>query len=207
MTVTLVVLVLAVLGLLLAEYHDRGIDRAAAKLLASSMFVIAAVSTGAAGSAHGAWILVALIFSWLGDACLLSKNERTFLAGLAAFLLAHVAYCAAFLKLGAGPIWVLGGIGALAIPVAGVVRWLMPHVPGPMKTPVVLYVVVISAMVALAVGAVGRGASPGFLVAAVAFLVSDIAVARDRFVSEDVLNRIWGLPLYYFAQVLFVLSI
>jgi uncharacterized membrane protein YhhN len=76
-----------------------------------------------------------------------------------------------------------------------------------MKTPVVLYVVVISAMVALAVGAVGRGASPGFLVAAVAFLVSDIAVARDRFVSEDVLNRIWGLPLYYFAQVLFVLSI
>ena len=40
------------------------------------------------------------------------------------------------------------------------------------------------------------------VVGAVCFMASDVAVARDRFVVRSVANRLWGLPLYYFAQLL-----
>jgi len=39
-------------------------------------------------------------------------------------------------------------------------------------------------------------------VGALAFTASDVSVARDRFVRHEFLNRAWGLPLYYAAQVL-----
>jgi hypothetical protein len=44
------------------------------------------------------------------------------------------------------------------------------------------------------------------MAAAVAFYLSDVSVARDRFVAPGFDNRIWGLPLYYGAQLLFALS-
>jgi uncharacterized membrane protein YhhN len=49
-------------------------------------------------------------------------------------------------------------------------------------------------------------AGPQLLIGAVMFAVSDIFVARDRFVSPSVANRLWGLPLYYAAQLIFALS-
>jgi hypothetical protein len=45
------------------------------------------------------------------------------------------------------------------------------------------------------------------LAAAVAFYLSDLAVARDRFVAPGFRNRLWGLPLYYGAQLLFVWTV
>ena len=39
-----------------------------------------------------------------------------------------------------------------------------------------------------------------------AFFVSDLAVAREQFVSEGFVNKTWGLPLYYAAQLLFAVS-
>ena len=38
------------------------------------------------------------------------------------------------------------------------------------------------------------------------FYLSDLAVARDRFVSPGFANALWGLPLYYVAQLLFAYS-
>ena len=36
---------------------------------------------------------------------------------------------------------------------------------------------------------------------AIGFYLSDLSVARDRFVVSAFVNRLWGLPLYYAAQV------
>ena len=47
----------------------------------------------------------------------------------------------------------------------------------------------------------------GVLVAAVIFYLSDIAVARERFVTSSVTNRLLGLPAYYGAQLLFGVTI
>ena len=72
-----------------------------------------------------------------------------------------------------------------------------------MKAPVLAYMGVITAMVAAAWGAAARDLSAWLVVAAVAFFLSDLSVARDRFVKKEFANRAWGVPLYYAAQVLF----
>jgi uncharacterized membrane protein YhhN len=63
-------------------------------------------------------------------------------------------------------------------------------------------VAVISAMVATAAGAFGAGAGGLLLAGALAFFASDLAVARERFVERSFANKLWGLPLYYGAQLL-----
>ena len=70
-----------------------------------------------------------------------------------------------------------------------------------MRGPVLAYVAVISSMVLLAAGTVGADARPAILIGAVAFYVSDLAVARHRFVAKTFWNKTWGLPLYYGAQL------
>ena len=40
------------------------------------------------------------------------------------------------------------------------------------------------------------------VVGALGFFLSDLAVARERFVAKGFTNKLWGLPLYYGAQLL-----
>ncbi len=62
--------------------------------------------------------------------------------------------------------------------------------------------VVISLMVVVALGA--AAATDRFAIAAGAacFYLSDLHVARHRFVVESFWNKAWGLPLYYAAQLI-----
>ena len=191
-----------VAGLLVAERRDARVARAVCKLGASSAFVAFALSLGAATTTYGAFVLAALLLSWMGDALLLSSAERVFFGGLVAFLLAHVAYTAAFWVSGAPAL--LFAIALLGFGVVGVlaVRWLWPHLLAGDRPPVVAYVAVIVVMCAAATDSSRTAGSFVPAVGAVCFLVSDIAVARDRFVVRSVANRLWGLPLYYVAQLL-----
>jgi uncharacterized membrane protein YhhN len=144
-------------------------------------------------------VLAGLCLSLAGDALLLSARRPAFLAGLVAFLLAHLAYAVAFAGRSAPPAWLLL---PLAAALALVLRWLWPRL-GSMKGPVMAYCLVISAMLFLALG-VDR---PEVRIGAVLFYLSDLTVARDRFVAEERVNRVVGLPLYYAAQLLLALSI
>ena len=62
-------------------------------------------------------------------------------------------------------------------------------------------------MVALAVGTVAAHGHPTILVGAVMFYLSDLSVARERFVRSGFVNRIWGLPAYYVAQLILAWTI
>jgi hypothetical protein len=42
---------------------------------------------------------------------------------------------------------------------------------------------------------------------AVSFYFFDVFVARDRFLKSEFLNRLIGLPLYYFGQFLLAFSV
>jgi uncharacterized membrane protein YhhN len=86
--------------------------------------------------------------------------------------------------------------------VGGVLRWLAPSLPKGMAWPVRVYMGVIGLMSALACGVSAAGGPWAVAVGALAFTASDIAVARNRFVRHEFLNRAWGLPLYYAAQLL-----
>jgi uncharacterized membrane protein YhhN len=140
----------------------------------------------------------------VGDVLLIPARREIFMAGIGAFLLGHLAYGAAFLARGVEIHWALVALVPLAVVAWLVRRWLGPHVPARMAIPVQAYIVVITAMVALASGTLGRrpdGEGLAIAVAAAAFFTSDLAVARHRFVKTHYTNRLWGLPLYYGAQL------
>jgi len=177
-----------------------------AKPTASVGFLLVAFGSGASDDAFGIWILVGLVLSLFGDVALMFMGRAAFLAGLASFLLAHIAYVGAFLKAGVSPKWtVIAAAGAVVV-AAIVLRWLLPHVEDDMKVPVLGYVAVISVMASLAVGTLGAGLTALIVAGAVLFYISDLFVARDRFVSPGFVNTLAGLPLYYLAQVLLALS-
>jgi uncharacterized membrane protein YhhN len=194
-------------GLLIAEHRRTGVARAVCKLGASSAFVAFAVSLGAAATTYGRLVMVALLLSWVGDALLLSSAQRVFMGGLAAFLLAHVAYTVAFWTTGAPALVVLAALAGFGA--AGVVtlRWLWPNLSAGDRPPVVAYVLVIVVMCASATGSSRALGSLVPVVGAACFMASDVAVARDQFVARSVANRLWGLPLYYFAQLLLALTV
>lgn len=176
-----------------------------AKPAASTIFVAAALVAGAPGSHYGRLVLLALALSWLGDVLLIGRRTRTFAAGLGSFLLAHLAFAAAFLLVPQAPLPLALGAAAMALVGAFVLGWLWPHLPGKLRPAVALYVAAISLMVALAAGTVpARGAV--LAVAAAAFAASDVLVARHRFVRPTAINKLLGLPLYYAAQWVFAWS-
>ncbi len=206
MTLSLVAITAAALvALLVAEHREADWGRLV-KVLASTGFIGVALSSGAADSAYGRLILLALTLSWFGDLFLTYRTPTAFLAGLVLFLVAHLGYVAAFVIRGVAWPAVATTAVIVAIMALTVWRWLRLHLDERMRGPVVAYIVVISAMVTVAAGSVTHEPSAAVGIGAVAFYVSDLAVARNRFVSEGFVNRAWGLPLYYLAQVSLALS-
>lgn len=198
---------LAVAVLVWAEFRRSQPVRAVAKLAASSAFVAIAWQLDAAASRHGRWLLAAFALSWIGDALLLSARSRVFLAGLGAFLAAHLAFAAAFLSLSLDLPVLWGAIAALGAGGLLMLRWLWPHLKPFYRTAVTAYVAALVAMAVPAIAATAAGGDWRYAAGALAFAASDAAVARHRFVAPGPANKAWGLPLYYAAQLLFALSL
>jgi uncharacterized membrane protein YhhN len=97
---------------------------------------------------------------------------------------------------------------ALAVALAVSLPRLAPRVPERMRPFVVGYAVVIAVMVATAIGTATRPPGAAVIAAgAVGFAVSDAAVFRHRFVAAGLSNKLWGLPMYYAAQLLLAASV
>ncbi len=189
---------LSLLGLLAAEVRRRPLARAAFKVACSLGFLLLALAQGLEGR-FAQWVFAGLVLSALGDVFLIFPSGRAFLAGLVAFLLAHLAYVGAFAAEGSPGPWAFALVLGVGL---GVVRWLWPHLEG-WRVPVLAYAAVISLMLLFAL-ATGR---PEARLGALLFYLSDLFVARERFVRSEVLNPLLGLPLYYVGQYLLALSV
>lgn len=196
-----------VAGLLVAEFRnsERGIWLT--KPLASLAFVWFGLASGAMDSSYGRWILAGLLLCMLGDLLLIPQgNQRVFRAGIFAFLSGHLAYVAAFWTQPMAASGLMAG-GLLAAGICGgVLVWLNRWLPAGMVWPVRVYMTVIGVMTALACGVTAAGGPWLVAAGAVAFTVSDVFVARDRFIGSDFLNRALGLPLYYAAQMMLAMT-
>jgi uncharacterized membrane protein YhhN len=211
-----VLCLLAVAGLLWALAAGEREAAMACKPLASAAFVGVAVALGVRG-AYGRRVLVGLCLAAGGDVALMLPGEGAFLAGLVLFLLGHLCYawaCAARARPRTWP-------SLAAVPVvlvsAAAYAWLWPHL-GPMRWPVLGYVLAITLMVtgALAAGRrdgpdhrLGQAPGPGrwlLPAGAILFYLSDLSVARNRFVAPGYVNVAWGLPAYYLGQLLLAWS-
>ena len=186
------------------RFGDRVLE-VISKTAASAAFVALGFARWAPGDPVGAWLLAGLVLCAVGDLCLL--GDRTFDLGLIAFLLGHLVYVAGFraaLPMGRWSAFVLA---PLAIAGIGALTWLWPHL-GRRRAPVAAYIVAITTMVWGGVSATAAGALPWMAAAgAVLFYLSDLAVARQRFVHPSFANRVLGLPTYYAGQLLLALII
>lgn len=197
------VTVLALAVVLWAEVTGRPRWNAVMKPVASAAFVAAGFAVGALEHRLGVPLLAALVLGALGDVLLIPKDKKgVFIAGIGAFLLAHLAYAAMFSMMGVEVSRLVVALVVAAAIAWFVWRWLSKRVVGAMRVAVMSYIAVITVMVALAFGVVGGGWLP--VVAAVTFWLSDLTVARHRFVKAEAVNRLVGLPLYYAAQYLFI---
>jgi uncharacterized membrane protein YhhN len=193
-------------ALLWGEWKDRPGFRMIGKPVASVGFLVAAIGFGALGSRYGNIVLAGLVLGAVGDVCLLGSGRKAFLAGLVSFLLGHVAYVIAFGTLPMSLPQAFLAAAVLAVVMGLIARWVFPHAPD-MRVPIGIYMVVIATMCVFAIAAGSAGAPWMIPVGAIMFTASDIAVVRDRFVNPGFVNRLWGLPLYYAAQLIIAWSI
>lgn len=199
---------LAVAALLFCEHTGRTAGVWLAKPIASTAFIAVALAAGALESGYGCAILTGLVLSWFGDVFLIPRaRPRLFLAGVVSFLAGHVAYTAAFVLRGMDPGVFAGAALGAGLVAFVVLRWLAAHVPPEMKVAVPAYIAVISIMVVCAAASFAAHGNAWIPVGAVGFYLSDLSVARDRFVVSEFVNRVWGLPLYYAAQVALAWSV
>jgi uncharacterized membrane protein YhhN len=199
----IVVCVVALIGLLLAEKSGWRPGVWLTKPIAAAAYVWAAIEFGALGTPYGRWILLGLTLSFLGDVLLIPKNRRSwFRSGILAFLAGHLAYVGAFFHLPRGWMGLVMGLLLSAALAWFVLGWLGPKLPQGFRRLVVIYVGVICCMVVGAFWAADGSGDWTIALGAALFALSDVSVARDRFVAKAFVNRAWGLPLYFAAQLL-----
>jgi len=192
----------AVAALVFSDIKQIRAGRYLCKPLAAAAFVWLAIILDAPATAYGSWLLAGLICCLLGDLLLMPDSERSFLAGLVAFLCGHLLYAVAFLHL-PGNLW---GLVATSLPAMVLLvfatRWLAPHLQRDMKAPVALYTLVITVMLLCAGLSAGHPAATLIIMGAWGFAISDLAVARQQFAQPSWLNGAWGTPLYFLSQML-----
>ena len=158
------------------------------------------------------WILLALLFSWIGDILLLFQETDPdfFLFGLSAFLLAHIFYIIFFHR-----IRTLENIKSnillvfiVAVYYAALIIWLSPYLED-MKLPVRIYGVVISFMLMLALHMLfsrNRIAGKWMTAGAVLFVISDSVLAINKFYQPFELAAVVVMLTYGLAQLFIVLG-
>ncbi len=198
-------------GLLVFEKNGNQKAKLPTKTILSCLFIITALAQSHPNPGYFYILLIGLIFCLGGDVFLALPRERMFLFGLVSFLLGHVFFAGSFFYVADVSYWTWIGAGIGLVAGGRVFCWLRPHL-GPLQIPVMLYIVVITVML-IGAWTVFCDAGVEFLgrllvfSGAFSFYISDLFVARDRFLKRKFRNRLLGLPLYYFAQFLLAFSI
>jgi len=178
------------------------------KPLATLLVLALALSFTAAPAAYRWAVVAGLVFSTAGDVFLMLPRDR-FIAGLVSFLIAHLFYTFAFsmdAPFGAAPLLWLPFFAAGSVVVALVWRGLAPRLRGA----VIAYVVIIAVMAGQAAGrwhTLGGEAALSAALGAALFVVSDAALAINRFRAPFRAERALTLGTYWTAQTLIALSV
>lgn len=176
-------------------------------LLAIAAALVAPAVEPLNGSVAYAWLIVAgLILGLAGDVFLMLP-ERYFLPGLGSFLAGHWFYIAAFTA-GVGVViswWLLP-----LLLVGGLVYGLLHSHLGKRRGPVIIYLLTILLMAGQALGRWSVLDTPSALLAAVGsllFVISDAALALNRFRQPFKAADALVLSTYWAAQWLIALSL
>jgi uncharacterized membrane protein YhhN len=149
---------------------------------------------------YARFVIGGLVCSLAGDVFLMLPSDR-FVAGLASFLVAHLFYIGAFTRDGG---FTRGSATALPLAAIGVIllSLLWPFL-GPLRPPVLAYMLVILVMAWQALERSRQGSHDGAwwgAVGAVLFVASDSALGLARFRGDFPGSRALVLGTYYLAQ-------
>lgn len=146
------------------------------------------------------WMVIGLVLSLAGDVFLM-LDEKWFVAGLASFLLGHIAYIVGLQLAPRSWGWTAVGLAVVLVAIAVVGRKVVQGVAAgghrEMVGPVIAYLVVISAMV---VSAFGTG-SPRAIAGASLFYVSDATLAWNRFLEQRRFGPLAVMVTYHLGQI------
>jgi len=191
-----------------AEYHGPPIQIYVFKPLTMAFILIIALSKAKKSPSFYAYAIIAgLVCSMAGDVFLMLPSDR-FVAGLVSFLIAHLLYIAAFtygrpLRF---PLWSLALFALYGVFIYSI---LYPHL-GDMKIPVFVYVAVIMVMGWRAWERWTETRMKTALLAffgAMLFIISDSALALNKFREHFEIARALTLITYFSAQWLIALSV
>jgi len=172
-------------------------------------------STGLSGASL--WFGLGILLSLTGDILLMVSLDRLFMAGLVAFLLAHLAYLIGFNT----PIpqisaWgfflaIMVGLGGMRT-IRRIIAALVANGQARMRTPIIIYGTVISLMLLSAMMKLTDltwNANAGVLVSVGAFLfyVSDIILAWHKFVAPIQHGRIYNIGAYHLGQIILIAGV
>lgn len=158
-------------------------------------------------------MLIALIFSLSGDVFLIFEHVsgNYFIAGLISFLLAHIAYSVLFVrKWNKKNTKNFIGTSLLLAVYGGALFFYLKDSLGPLKIPVIVYILGILFMAMTALGRFAKVPSLSFvlvLVGALCFVVSDSILAIDKFMFELPAAHILIMGSYAAAQYLIVMGV
>jgi uncharacterized membrane protein YhhN len=150
-------------------------------------------------------LVIGLVLSMFGDIALMLPKDL-FVAGLGAFLVAHVFYVIALLWLGISLTGFVVGIVLMTVVAVVVGRRIVQgaaRVDKTMAGPVAAYISVISLMVAAAIGTGQFFAITGALL----FGASDAVLGWTRFINDFPRSRIIVMVTYHLGQAGLVLAL
>lgn len=163
---------------------------------------LAAVLLDPADPVQRAAFVVALTLSLVGDVFLV-LDDRWFVAGLAAFLLAHIAYTVGFLIAGVDVEGLLVGVAVTAALGLALGRRIVSGAAAELRAPVTIYIAFISLMVASALAT----RHPWAVTGALSFYLSDALIGWTRFVGDVRYARVAIMVTYHVGQGLLVVSL
>lgn len=181
-----------------------------AKPLTMILILITSANAGLLDTATGIWFAAGLIFGLLGDIALLGNKSTNFIAGLAFFLIGHLAYVAALIPL-LNPSALAGILAALCIGTAMFVdRKVFPIIwreqGAGISIACSVYALVIAAMVLLA----WLTGSWIFALGATVFMCSDAllasGIARFGFAPGSAKERTIVMITYHSGQALLIIG-
>jgi uncharacterized membrane protein YhhN len=193
---------LAIIG---SETNRRWLVAFAKPAATASLLLIVGLPLGPPPAVTvGKLVAIGIVFSIIGDAFLVAKSDRAFIAGTGAFLTAQLLYAVAF--------WAMRSPERPVAPAAGVVvvasTLLVASLwrgAGAMRPAIVFYALAITAMVGAALGTL-RGpmrplAATCAASGAVLFYISDASVAWDKFKRPIRHSSLLTMGVYWVGQI------
>ena len=161
------------------------------------------------------FIILALIFSWLGDVLLIPKGTKWFTAGGIAFMISHAFFIAGYcneITFSAIPVLLIILLSTFfTVTVAFIFSKLKAHLPKALFYPMFLYLLINGAMNCFAIFRLVSNVTPSTVITvigAVLFFISDTSLFFVRFKKDSKLKTHFVVMLTYsIGEFLIVLGL